>query len=157
MSIVDWVKAHIGPPQPAGPAARLASFSIADQPIARDSLSVVNGAWRIETGGKRTFRLFEIPAPDVERCMLTYRATIRCEQVRERAYLELWCRFAGLGEFFSKGVHQPVRGSSSWASYETSFLLQPGQRPDMIKLNVTFDGPGTLWIKDIELLATPLR
>ena len=61
------------------------------------------------------------------------------------------------GEFFSKGLHHSVKGMTDWASYETPFYLMKGQRPDLIKLNLVFEGAGTVWIKDVELLQTPLE
>jgi hypothetical protein len=36
------------------------------------------------------------------------------------------------------------------------FNLKAGERPDLIRLSVAFDGPGTLWVRNIELLRTPL-
>jgi hypothetical protein len=58
--------------------------------------------------------------------------------------------------YFSKGLGNPVKGTTDWVSYETLFLLKKGERPDFIKLNVIMEGKGTLWIKDVELLQGPL-
>ena len=77
--------------------------------------------------------------------------------VQGRMYLEMWCRLPGRGEFFSKGLNQTVKGTTDWASYEIPFYLKKGQQPDLVKLNVAAEGDGTLWIKDIELLQTPLK
>ena len=74
-----------------------------------------------------------------------------------RAFLEMWCRLPGLGEFFSKGLEQAVKGTTDWCSQEVPFYLKKGQRPDLIKLNVVIEGRGKVWIKDIQLLKTPLR
>ena len=68
----------------------------------------------------------------------------------------MWCRLPEMGEFFSKGLDNTVSGTTDWASYETPFFLQKGQRPDLIKLNVVLEGAGTLWIKDIVLRKMPL-
>jgi hypothetical protein len=127
-----------------------------DAPIARDGVSEIEGGWRIETRGKRSFRLFEVPDPAVERCVLAYRAQLRSEGVQQRAYLEMWCHFPGQGEYFSKGFHNALKGDNGWASYEIPFLLKAGQRPDMIKLNLTFEGPGAVEIREIQLAATPI-
>ncbi|OLE37938.1 MAG: hypothetical protein AUG00_06775 [Candidatus Rokubacteria bacterium 13_1_20CM_2_70_7] len=88
---------------------------------------------------------------------MTYRARIKSANVQGRAYLEMWCRFPGRGEFFSKGIQQTVTGTTDWASSETPFLLKQGQRPDLIKLNLAVEGSGTLWIDGVELLATSLQ
>jgi hypothetical protein len=68
----------------------------------------------------------------------------------------MWCRFAGKGEFFSRGLQNPVTGSNDWASYETLFFLKKGENPDLIKLNLAVKGTGKLWVKDVELLKAPL-
>jgi hypothetical protein len=69
----------------------------------------------------------------------------------------MWCRFPGRGEFFSKGLHQKAKGTVGWSSYEVPFNLKAGERPDLIRLNVAFDGPGTVWVRNVELVRTPLR
>lgn len=50
----------------------------------------------------------------------------------------MWCRLPGRGEFFSKGHQQAVSGTVNWARYEIPFY------------------PGTVWLRKIELLETPL-
>lgn len=135
---------------------KIKTFDATAQPIAKDGVTADQNAWRIDTKENRSVRLFEVPDPGVENSMVTYRARLKAEKLEGRAYLEMWCRLPGRGEFFSKGMAQPVTGTSDWASYETPFLLEKGQRPDLIKLNVVIEGKGTLWIKDVELLKGPL-
>jgi hypothetical protein len=89
--------------------------------------------------------------------MLTYRAQMKTENLEGGAYLEMWCRLPGRGEFFSRGFQHNVRGTTDWASYEIPFYLKEGQRPDLLKLNVVVEGKGTLWLRNVELLQTPLR
>jgi hypothetical protein len=62
----------------------------------------------------------------------------------------------GRGEFFSKGYKQAVSGTVEWASYEIPFYLKGGQKPDLIKLNVVVEGQGRVWLRNLELLKTPL-
>ncbi len=57
----------------------------------------------------------------------------------------------------SKGLHQKAKGTIGWSSYQVHFSLKEGQRPDVIKLNLAFEGAGTVWIRNVELLRTPLR
>jgi hypothetical protein len=130
-------------------------FHLTDATITRDSVSVEGDAWSISVQEPRTVRLFEVADPGVERCLLTYRASLRSEDLAGRAYLEMWCRFPGRGEYFSRGLNQPLEGTTGWASYETPFRLRKGQRPDLIKLDLTVEGRGKVWIKDVELLKTP--
>ncbi len=145
------------PPQPGGPQQILRAFGGADRPIDAAAMAAEDGGWRIDTSGPRTVRLFEIPDPGIEQCLLAYRARMRGENLAGKAYLEMWCRFPGQGEFFSKGLDQTVRGTTGWATYETPFYLKKGQRPDLLKLNVVLEGAGTAWIKDVEVLQTPLQ
>ncbi|MDQ3565168.1 MAG: hypothetical protein M3436_13860 [Pseudomonadota bacterium] len=101
-------------------------------------------------------RLFEVPTPGAEQCLITYRAKMKSQDVTGRAFLEMWCRFGWRGEFFSKGIQQSVQGTARWASYQIPFYLKKGQRPDLIKLNLVVKGVGKVWVKEIKLLRTPL-
>jgi hypothetical protein len=100
--------------------------------------------------------LFEFTSLELEQCILTYRAKLKAEGLSGRAYLEMWCRVPGRGEFFSKGFRQAITGTIDWASYDIPFFLKKGQRADLVKLNLVIEGKGKVWIKDIELLRTPL-
>ena len=102
-----------------------------------------------------SIRLFELAEPAVERCVLTYRAELKAADLERGAYLEMWCRFPGRGEFFSKGLQQKAKGTTGWSSYEVPFSLKAAERPDLIRLNVAFDGPGTLWVRNLELQQAP--
>jgi hypothetical protein len=155
--VESWLRARLAPPEPGGPPRLVRAFDATAEPICRGSVTAEEGAWRIEARGPQTCRLYEVGNPGVEQCLLGYRARLRSENVQARAYLEMWCWFATRGEFFSKGFHAAVTGTNDWASYEIPFFLKQGQRPDLVKLNVVFEGPGTLWVKDVALWATPLR
>jgi len=116
-----------------------------------------NGSLRVDADSSMTVRLYEIADPDVEDALLTYRAKMKTEEVAGQAYLEMWCRFPGKGEFFSRGLQAPVSGTTDWTSQEIHFRLEKGQNPDLVKLNVVMDGEGRLWIDDIVLERGPLR
>jgi hypothetical protein len=140
----------------------LKTFGPADKPITGDGVTPDEGGWRIEGKkklfrSKRSVRLFEIAEPGVEEAMVIYRAQLKTANLGGKAYLEMWCRFADAGEYFSKGILNPVSGTTNWASYETPFRLEKGQRPDLIKLNLVIEGGGSVWIKDVELRKEPLR
>ena len=153
--MLNWLRSRFRAPTPAGPAEPVRTFSSADATVSRD-VTAAAGGFMIDASGATTVALFELHDPGVEGCVLSYRAQLRSEALQGRAYLEMWCRLPGRGEFFSKGLQQALSGSNDWTSRETPFLLKKGQRPDLIKLNVTLEGGGRLWLKDIELLATPL-
>ncbi len=116
-----------------------------------------NGSLRIKVAGPTTVRLFELTDINVENARLTYQAKLRSKNLEGQAYLEMWCSFSGKGEFFSRGLQNPVSGTMNWISAETPFFLQKGERPDVIKLNVVINGKGTVWIDDLRLLKGPLR
>ncbi|MDA1278325.1 MAG: hypothetical protein O2960_30395 [Verrucomicrobia bacterium] len=105
---------------------------------------------RDETG------LFEVPISGHDQCMITYRCQLSTEDLKSSVYQEMWCRISGRGEFFSRGLHQKVKGTNNYRSLEVPFYLKKDQTPDLLKLNLVFEGAGTARLKDIEVLATPL-
>ncbi len=115
------------------------------------------GSIRVETPGPTTVRLFEIDLSDVDDSKLVYRAKLRTREVTGDVYLEMWCRIPGEGEFFSRGLNSPIQGTTEWSSQEIYFMLEEGQEPDLVKLNVVIGGSGTVWVDEMELLKAPLR
>lgn len=115
------------------------------------------GSLAITSTGPRVVTIFELGNLDIEDARLIYQARLRTADLRGKVYLELRCHFAGAGEFFSRDLESPVTGSVDWCTEETIFFLQKGQNPDNIKLNLVFEGAGTVWIDDIKLLAGPLQ
>jgi len=134
----------------------LKAFSPSDATISKDVKLTDEKAWLAECTKPQVIRLFEVADPGIDRCMLIYRAKLKTEGLDGQAYLEMWCRFPGKGEFFSRGLQNPVTGSNDWASYETPFFLKKAESPDLVKLNLVVKGTGKIWIKDIELLKAPL-
>ncbi len=116
-----------------------------------------NGSLRITAAEPTVIRLFETGDIDIENARLTYQAKIRTEGVEGQVYLEMWCSFAGKGEFFSRGLQSPLTGTTNWTTEETPFFLQKGENPDNVKLNLVINGKGTAWIDDIRILKGPLK
>ncbi len=110
-----------------------------------------NGALKIVADQPTTVRLFEVHNLNVENARLLYQARLRTEGVEGQVYLEMWCQFSGLGEFFSRGLHAPLSGTVDWTTQEIPFFLQQGQNPEVVKLNVVVNGQGKVWIDDILL------
>lgn len=154
--MASWFKSIRRVSRPAGPTQTLRRFDTADPTLSRDCIVVDEDGWRIDAREAQTVRLFEADVPPVEQCLLTYRARMRCADLAGRAYLEMWCRLPGRGEFFSRGLHQAIKGTTDWGSYETPFRLEQGQHPDLVKLNLVVEGHGAIAVKDVELLMTPL-
>jgi len=155
--MLNWLKSIFTAPKPSGPAKTIRLFQTSDATLSKDSITVAQDRWVVDAKEGQTIRLFEIQNPDAEQCLLTYRATMKTEGLAGRAFLELWCRLPGRGEFFSKGLNQAVTGTTDWASYEIPFYLKKGQRPDLIKLNLVIEGRGEVSTKEVQLLKTPLR
>jgi|GEM_PF-3450940 len=127
------------------------AFKPDEKPITQDGIVSEDGGWKISAAAARTVRLFEVPQPNFDAGPFFFRAKLKTENVNGRAYLEMWNRAPGKGEFFSKGFHNAVTGTTGWAEYEIPFFLKKGEQVDLVKLNVTIEGTGTVWIKDIEL------
>ena len=127
-------------------------FDPSDETITKDNVTVDDGGWKIRAKEARTVRLFEVEMPKLKPGPFVYRAKLKCENVEGRAYLEMWVRFPGKGEFFSKGFHNAIKDTNGWAEYEIPFYLQKGQQLDLAMLNLVVEGKGTVWIKDIEVV-----
>jgi hypothetical protein len=141
----------------AAQAKVLKKFALDTPTLSKDvQVAPEEKAWVIQSDKAQTIKLFEVADPGVEECMLTYRAQLKSEGLEGQGYLEMWCRFPGAGEYFSRGLANPVTGSTNWASYETPFFLKKGQKPDLIKLNLVLKGPGKVWMKNVQLLKGPL-
>ncbi|MBZ5646816.1 MAG: hypothetical protein LAN37_06280 [Acidobacteriia bacterium] len=114
------------------------------------------GSLRIDAKEAMTVPLFEVTGGDLDNSTLLYQASVQSEKLDGKAYLEMWVRFPGKGEFFSRGLDQTVTGSMSWKTMTIPFFLKSGERPDLIRLNLVVNGKGRVWIDDIRLLRAPL-
>jgi hypothetical protein len=151
----DWLRSRLTGSKPSAMPEVIRRFDTADATLSRDNIVVEGKSWLIDAPEEQLVRLFEVLDPDVQGCLLTYRAALKSESLTGRAFLEMWCRLPGRGEFFSRGLNQPIKGTTDWTSHEIPFRLKKGQRPDLIKLNLAIEGRGRVWIKDVELLKTP--
>jgi hypothetical protein len=114
------------------------------------------GSLRVDAKEPITVPLFEITDVGVENATLIYQASLQSENLDGKAFLEMWVRIPGKGEFFSRGLDRPITGTVSWMTVATPFFLQPGQKPDLIRLNLVVQGKGRVWIDDIHLMREPL-
>ena len=155
--MLNWLKNLLSSPEPAGPPRLIRRFDSSQATISTSGITVAEDEWHLTAAEAVTFSLFEVEPGDIENGMLSYSASVRSEEVVGQGYLEMWCHFPGQGEFFSKGLNNPVKGSNNWTSYDIPFTLKKSQAPDLLKLNFTFEGCGQVWLKDIEVNFTPFK
>lgn len=115
------------------------------------------GSLHVTASEPTTFTLYETGDIDVEDARLIYQAALRTQDVDGQVYLEMWCRFPGKGEFFSRALQSPLSGNQEWTSQETLFFLKKGENPDNVKLNLVVDGTGEAWIDDVRLVKGALE
>ena len=155
--MLQWLKSLFSPPKPAGPPVLIKRFESSEATISQELSADAEQGWSIDSGESQTLKLFEVEISEIDNCLLTYRAELKSEDVKDKCYLEMWCRFPGRGEFFSKGFHNALKGSNNWSSCEIPFFLKRGQQPDLVKLNLTLEGGGKVWIRNVELSYTPFE
>jgi hypothetical protein len=110
---------------------------------------------KITATGPTTVCLFELGDVDVENAKIVYRAMLRSQKLSGKAYLEMWVHFKDGGEYFSRGLDRTIDGTTNWMTMEIMFILEKGQNPDNVKLNLVIEGKGTVWIDDILILKGP--
>ncbi|HUM03949.1 MAG TPA: hypothetical protein VLT90_00715 [Terriglobales bacterium] len=114
------------------------------------------GSIRVDATAPMTVPLFEITDVSVDNATLIYQASVQSQNLDGKAFLEMWVRIPGKGEFFSRGLDRPLTGNMSWMTVATPFFLQAGQKPDLIRLNLVVQGKGKVWIDDVRLMRAPL-
>lgn len=110
------------------------------------------GSVKIAASEPGIFRLFELGDIDIEEAILVYQAKLRTENVEGLVYLEMLCHFEGKGEYFSRGLDSPLKGTVEWTTQEIPFYLKKGENPDNVKLNLVCEGPGTVWVDNVRLI-----
>lgn len=110
---------------------------------------------KITTAWPTVVCLGEVTGLDVEEAKLVYKAKVKTELDGD-ALLEMWVQVGG-GQYFSKGMNDPVKGKSDWKTIQTPFMFQKGQKPDKVTLNIVINGKGTVWVDDIVLSKEPLK
>ena len=151
-----WLKSLFPKPVPVGEPEELKSFAAGEQTVTNDNVIAADGGWRITVEGNDSVRLFELPVKDIDSCMLTYSAEVKTEDLSGKTYIEMWCCLPDRGEFFSKGLKDIMRGNTAWKKVSVPFYLKPGEKPDLLKLNIHVEGKGAVHVRDLKVLKTPL-
>ncbi|MGD1971777.1 MAG: hypothetical protein PVF24_09200 [Desulfobacterales bacterium] len=110
---------------------------------------------RITTKHSTTVCLGEVIGLNVEDARLLYTAKVKSD-LDGVAFLEMWVHVGG-GQYFSRGMTDPIKGKSDWMSIQTPFMFQKGQNPDVVILNLVINGKGTVWIDDVVLSKAALK
>lgn len=110
---------------------------------------------RITTMWPTTVCLGEVTGLDLENARIRYTAKVKSD-LKGMAFLEMWAHIGG-GQYFSKGMNDPVQGKSEWRSIQTPFIFREGQKPDKVTLNIVINGAGTVWVDDVVLSKAPLK
>ena len=118
----------------------------------RQTSSDGKGSIRVDAAEPMIVPLFEVTDVSIENAVLIYQASLQSQKLDGKAFLEMWVRVPGKGEFFSRGLDRPITGTTSWMTIATPFFLQAGQKPDLIRLNLVVQGKGRVWIDDIRLM-----
>jgi hypothetical protein len=125
--------------------------------IDRDAAVKVEGkaSLKITTAWPTTVCLGEVTGLNVEGAKLLFKAKVKSD-IEGDAFLEMWVQVGG-GQYFSKGMNDPIRGRSDWKTIQTPFMLQKGQKAEKATLNVVINGKGIIWIDDVVLSKEPLK
>ena len=132
-------------------ATTLTTFTTQDPTLAGDRLTVSDDAWLLDSQQTQTVHLFELRDPEVGPGAIFYEADLKTEGLDGRVYLEMWCRFPGRGEFFSRGYGHALSGTTGWVSSQTPFVLGQDEKPDLVRLNLAVEGTGRVWIRNVTL------
>jgi hypothetical protein len=110
---------------------------------------------RITTAWPTTVCLGEVTGLNVEDAKLVFKAKVKSD-LQGGAFLEMWVHVGG-GQYFSRGMNDPINGKSDWKTIQTPFLFQKGQKPEKVTLNVVINGKGVIWVDDVVLAKEPLK
>jgi hypothetical protein len=116
-----------------------------------------NGSVKITTQWPTTICIGELSGINVENAKLVYKAKVKSDlDGTGTAYLEMWVHVSG-GQYFSRGMNDVVSQKTDWKVIQTPFLLQKGQKPDKVTLNLVINGKGTVWVDDVVLSKERLK
>ena len=103
--------------------------------------------------------LCEIPAPRIQDPVYMLSGWVRHEDVQGKAFFDMWTIFPDGSRYFTRtladvGPLRFLQGTSAWRQVQIPFQMEDGPdaaRPSAILLNIVFEGPGTVWLTNLEL------
>ncbi len=112
------------------------------------------GSLKITVDQPTTVRLYEVAAPGATGAKYIYQAKVNLKDCLGDAYLQMVIHFPNGGEI---NAYQNTKGPGAWIPMETFGIVQEGQKPDIVKLNLVVQGSGSVWVDDVHLIQAPLR
>jgi hypothetical protein len=82
---------------------------------------------------------------------VAYVADMACEDIEGSVYLEMYAVVDGQA-YFSRALHDRFTGDQTSRQSTTPFHFTSGGRPELVRLGVRFEGPGTVVLQDMALL-----
>jgi len=64
--MLRWLKSLLKVPEPSGPPHLIRAFQTANLTISQGCIAVEQDGWVVDSQGKQTLRLFEVPVPGLE-------------------------------------------------------------------------------------------
>ena len=126
--------------------------------------TIISSDSKIRFEGKRSIRVLtkwptticlgQISGLNLENTKLVYQAKVKSKNLEGAAFLEMWCQVGG-GQYFSRGLTSTVSGTTDWQAINTAFILNKGQKAEMVTLNLVINGIGTVWIDEVQLAKNP--
>ena len=153
----DWLKRATTwqPPQVSGEERDVHVFGPGDGPVSRCA-SWTGTELEVEAREAGSVALFDLELEDVERGRLMFRFTLQAQNLAHSVYPELWCRLPEKGLFFSRGIDRKVKGTIDGKALEIPFYLEAGQQADLVHLNLAFEGPGKVHLRNIRVTLASL-
>lgn len=114
------------------------------------------GSLRISAPVPTVVELFDKKDINANNVKLVYDASLRTEDLKGKAYLEMLIFFPDGRKNFSRSLDSALSETNEWKAESVSFALKKGQKPSTVKLNLVIDGTGTVWVDDVKLHKSPL-
>jgi hypothetical protein len=124
-----------------------------DQKISSDG----RGSLRVKaTGALQTIRLYEITGLQLENVQLVFQAQVRAEGTG-KLHAKIMVYKEMDRTFFGRSRSQPLEQQQKWRAVEARHILQRGESPDRLELQLVIEdkSAGTVWIDDLRLLSGP--
>jgi uncharacterized protein (TIGR03067 family) len=151
-------------PRPASAPAQAGSekpervikqFGPADWPLNREQIMRRGDAWRIELPAKTVVKLFRVEKPGtVERGVFVFRGQIKTDDFKDQNDLAIGGDWEDASGNLAGSGSKMVFPSADWKPWLVNPNTKTGDHPAIVELDLQnrSDKPGTVWIKDVELV-----